>query len=65
MPWGCMGLFPGTVGGIQVLAGLATSSQTEGSFADQKDIEKSEFGKFTSMEKYTQLLLTECIWQGQ
>ncbi len=30
--------------------------------AGQKNSAKIEFGKFTSMEKYTLQLLTECIW---
>ncbi len=30
-PSGCMGVFPGKEGGIQVLAGLAPCSQTVGS----------------------------------
>ncbi len=37
--------------GVQVLAGITPSSQTEG-------FNKSELGEFVSMEKCTQLLLT-------
>jgi hypothetical protein len=38
---------------------------TKPTFADQKISTKSEFYEFTSMEKCTQLLLIECIWQSQ
>jgi hypothetical protein len=69
---GCMGMFLGKEGGIQVLAGLAPSSQnrrilTENPLAGkagfQKNLAKTEFRKFTSMDKYPQLLLIEHIWQ--
>jgi len=51
------------------LAGLAPSRQTARSLmrtlrlakAARKKLAKSEFGNFTLMGKYTQLLLIECI----
>jgi hypothetical protein len=59
--------------GIQVLAGLAPSNQTAGSLlrtsragkASNKNSAKSEFGEFTLIEKYAQLLLIERIRQSQ
>ena len=44
-----------------MLAGLTPSNHIVGSLLRTK----SEFGKFTSMEKCTQLLLIECILQSQ
>jgi hypothetical protein len=52
------------MGGVQVLAGLAPSSQLVGSLlraplageADKKNLANSELSKLTSMEKYIQLL---------
>jgi hypothetical protein len=57
-----MGMFPGKEGGIQVLAGVAPSSQTVGSYlrtslagkSIQKNSTKREYSEFTSMEKCTQ-----------
>ncbi len=56
-----------------MLAGLAPSSQTVGSLlktpgqqsSPEKKWNKSEFGKFTSMEKYAQPLLIERSRQSQ
>jgi hypothetical protein len=44
-----MAMFPQKEGGIQVLAGLAPSSQTVGSVGNF--LQKVELGKFTSIEK--------------
>ncbi len=30
-----------------------------------KNLTNSEFGEFISIEKYTKLLLIECIWQSK
>jgi hypothetical protein len=66
-----MGSFPKKEVGIWVLAGLATYSQTIRSLLRNPWLpklirkNKKKFGKFTSMEKWTQLLLTEWIWQSQ
>jgi hypothetical protein len=57
-----MDTFPWKEGGIQVLAGIALSSQTVGSYlrtslagkAIQKNSCKRKFGEFTSMEQCTQ-----------
>jgi hypothetical protein len=62
MSHNCEGAFPGKEGGILVLTGLAPSSRTVGSllgtFIGQKNLSKSEFGKFIAMQKYAQLLFT-------
>ncbi len=52
-------------GTMPELAGLAPSSQTVGCRILIENPGKSEFSKFTSMEKYTQLLLTANIWQSK
>jgi hypothetical protein len=73
-PHNATGAFPGKeVGGVQVLAGLAPSSHVVGSLlraplageVGQKNLANSELSKFTSMEKYIQLLLIKCIWQSK
>ncbi len=55
--------------GIQVKADLAPSIQTVGSYLrtcwPAKKWPNDGFGKFTSVEKYTQLLFIECIRQSQ
>jgi hypothetical protein len=64
---------PSKEGWIQVLAGQAPSSQTVGFYTEipltnkacQINLEKNEFGGFASMEKYTQLVLTQRIQQTQ
>jgi hypothetical protein len=64
VPCSCAGTFPSKEGGMQVLAGLAPSSQTTVyllTTAWLKKLAKSDLGEFTSMEKYTQLLLIERI----
>jgi hypothetical protein len=70
MVHGCVGVFPGKKGCVQVLAGLAPSGQTIRSLLINprlpKLVEKNQkFGKFTLMEKWTQLLLIEYIWQSK
>jgi hypothetical protein len=73
MPCRHTGAFSGKEGGIQVLAGLATSNQTVrsllrnplGSKAVWKKITKIEFGKFALVEECTQLLLIQHIQKSQ
>ncbi len=47
---------------IQPNSGILIENPLAGK-AGHKKFHKSVFGKFTSMEKYTLRLLTECIWQ--
>ncbi len=47
------------------LASFYPNILTEIIKASQKNSAKSESGKFTSMEKYSQLLFIKCIWQSQ
>ncbi len=61
----CAGAVTGIEGGIQVLAGLAQSSQTIGSLLRTDRPAKCDFDEFTSIEKYTQLLFIEHIRQSQ
>ncbi len=61
----CAGAVTGIEGGIQVLAGLAPSSQTIGSLLRTDRPAKCEFDEFTSIEKYTQILFIEHIRQSQ
>jgi hypothetical protein len=68
----CAGEFPGRRERIQVLSSLAPSSLIVGSSlrtrafeAGQKYLAESEFGKFTSMEKYAQLLLIANIQKSK
>jgi len=72
MPYCRADTFHGKDGGIQVLAGLALSSQTllsllrtPGCQSCLEKFSKSEFDEFTSIENYTQLLLIKPIWQIQ
>jgi hypothetical protein len=68
---GCVGSFPGKKGGEQVLAGPAQYRLTIRSLLRNPLVTKTgqkkltKFGKFTLMEKWTQLLLIEWIWQSQ
>jgi hypothetical protein len=65
--------FPRKEGGIKVLACLALSNLTVAFLLRtswvakpaRKNSAKDEFDEFTSMEKYTQPVLRECIWQSK
>ncbi len=68
----CTLMFPGKESVVQVLAGLASFRQTLGSLLrtpwlakPQKNLATIEFGKFTSVRKYTQLFFIKCIWQSK
>ncbi len=68
----CTLMFPGKESEIQVLAGLASFCQTVGFLLrtpwlakPQKNLATIEFGKFTSVGKYTQLFFMKCIWQSK
>ncbi len=68
MPCSFAGTFTSKEGGMHVLAGQAPSSQTTVyllTTAWLKQLAKSVLGEFTSMEKYTQLLLIERIRWSQ
>jgi hypothetical protein len=67
----CAGMFLWK-GKILVMAGLAPSSQTEGSLlrtpglqSQFERFDKRELSKFTLMEKCTQPFLNECFRQGK
>jgi hypothetical protein len=66
----CSSIFSRKEGGIQVLDGLAPSSQTGGAllrnpFHREKYLSKGGFSELTLMGKNIQLLLIKCIWQSQ
>jgi len=69
IPHSCISALPRKEGGTQVLAGLALSNQILGSLLrtpwpkfPSEIWQNVRLGKFTLMEKYTQLLLTNRIW---
>ncbi len=72
MPCSSAGLFLGKEGRIQLFTGLASSSQIVGSLFRNtwpakraKKLAKGSFSEFSPMEKYTQLLLIERMWQSK
>jgi len=63
MPHSYSGSFSGNGGVIQVLEDTALGSllKTPGWLSRLKNLAKIEHREFTSTEKYTQLILIECI----